>query len=436
MRIIMGIINWGVLLIFVVIAVPAYPEAGKAEQQFILIHAGNLLAIPGSDPVKNQSIVIEADRIVEIRDGYIGVDELELFKDRKVEVIDLRDYFVLPGLMDAHIHLMWSSRDLPPKKQDDINNQDLALWTLRNARTALSAGFTTVRDQASEPTVMFAVRDWINGGKFLGPRILASGRPIGALGGHGDMSDAAARFDDPSTSGLCSGVESCRRAVRMQHKLGSDVIKMMTTGGFHDATGTDQLFFFDEIEATILAAHQLGMSVGTHAYAADAIADAVRAGVDSVDHGFGATDETLKEMAEKEIYLVPTLSVAQREGSAIRTYREKYRAFERALKAGTPIAFGTDVGGIPHMFAAREFSYMVELGMSPAAAIESATVSTAKLFGLDSDTGTLEAGKLADIVAVDGNPLQNIAVLEKVDFVMKSGRIAKRDGVLADFFID
>jgi imidazolonepropionase-like amidohydrolase len=436
MRFIVSIINPVVLLIFLAIAVPAYPESGKAEAQLILIHAGHVLAIPGSDPAKEQTIVIEAERIVEIRDGYIGVDELDLFKDRKLEVIDLRDHFVLPGLMDAHIHLMWSGRDLPPKKQGDMTNQDLALWTLRNARTALSAGFTTVRDQASEPTVMFAVRDWINGGKFLGPRILAAGRPIGALGGHGDMSDTAARLDDLSASGLCSGVESCRRAVRMQHKLGSDVIKMMATGGFHDATGTDQLFFFDEIEATILAAHQLGMTVGTHAYAADAVADSVRAGVDSVDHGFGAMDETLKEMAEKEIYLVPTLSVAQKEGSAIRQYREKYRAFERALKAGTPIAFGTDVGGIPHMFAAREFSYMVELGMSPAAAIESATVNTAKLFRLDSETGTLEAGKLADIVAVEGNPLENIAVLEKIDFVMKSGRIAKRDGVLADFFVD
>ena len=222
----------------------------------------------------------------------------------------------------------------------------------------------------------------------------------------------------------------------MQHKLGSDVIKMMTTGGFHDETGTEQLFFFDEIEATIAAAHQLGMAVGTHAYAGDAIADVVRAGVDSVDHGFGATDATLKEMVEKGIYLVPTLSVAQQKGSEIRKYREEYRAFERAIKIGTPIAFGTDVGGIPHMFAAREFSYMVELGMSPSAALESATINTAKLFRVDGETGTLEAGKLADIIAVEGDPLQDITVLETVDFVMKSGRVAKRDGVLTDFFLD
>ena len=250
------------------------------------------------------------------------------------------------------------------------------------------------------------------------------------------MSDASAAADHPSASGLCSGVESCRRAVRMQHKLGSDVIKLMTTGGFHDNTGTEQLFFFDEIEATVEAAHQLGMTVGTHAYAGDAIAEAVRAGVDSVDHGFGASDETLREMADKGIYLVPTLSVAQRPGSEIRRYREQYRAFERALKIGTPIAFGTDVGGIPHMFAAREFSYMVELGMSPADAIKSATIDTAKLFRLDEETGTIEPGKLADIIAVRGDPLVDISALETVDFVMKGGRVAKVDGVLTDFFLD
>ena len=415
---------------------PIFAQDTKQGADFILIQAGRLLAIPGQAPNNDQTIVISAGHIVEIHDGFIGEDALELREEETAEVINLREHFVLPGLMDAHIHMMWSSRDLPPKKQGELNSQDLALWTLRNARTALSSGFTTVRDQASEPSVMFAVRDWINGGKFLGPRILASGRPVGALGGHGDMSAADDGSDALSGSGLCSGVESCRRAVRMQHKLGSDVIKMMSTGGFHDETGTDQLFFFDEMEATISAAHQLGLAVGTHAYAGDAIADAVRAGVDSVDHGFGATDATLKEMLEKEIYLVPTLSVAQRKGSEIRKYREQHRAFERALKIGTPIAFGTDVGGIPHKFAAREFSYMVELGMSPAAAIASATINTAKLFRVDQETGTLEAGKLADIIAVKGDPLQDVTVLETIDFVMKSGRVAKRDGVLADFFLD
>ncbi len=425
-----------VIFIIMIMLAPAFSQGNKQGVHFILIQAGHVLEIPGKAPNKDQTIVINAGHIVEILDGFVDADALDLKDEETAEVINLREHFVLPGLMDAHIHMMWSRSDLPPTKKGELNSQDLTLWTLRNARTALSSGFTTVRDQASEPGVMFAVRDWINGGKFLGPRILASGRSVGALGGHGDMSAAVTDPDALSGSGLCSGVESCRRAVRMQHKLGSDVIKMMSTGGFHDETGTQQLFFFDEMEATVSAAHQLGLAVGTHAYAGDAIADAVRAGVDSIDHGFGATDATLKEMLKKEIYLVPTLSVAQRKGSEIRKYREKHQAFERALKIGTPIAFGTDVGGIPHQFAAREFSYMVELGMSPAAAIASATINTAKLFRLDGETGTLEAGKLADIIAVKGDPLQDVTVLQEVDFVMKSGRVAKRDGVLADFFLD
>jgi imidazolonepropionase-like amidohydrolase len=370
-----------------------------------------------------------------VRDGLLGPEAVENSAGAAIEVIDLRDRFVLPGLMDAHSHLMWSGRDLPPKKADKLREADLALWTLRNARTTLAAGFTTVREQASSPPPVFAVRDWINAGKFLGPRILAAGNPVGALGGHGDMTRAEVDPADVTASGLCSGPESCRRAVRMQKKIGADVIKMMATGGFHDSTGTEQFFFFEEMLATVEAAHQLGMPVGTHAYAGKAVADAVRAGVDSVDHGFGADDATLKLMKQKGIYLVPTLTIAQQAGPP-REYREKYRAFERALKIGTPIAFGTDVGGVPHRYAAKEFSYMVSAGMTPADAIVAATVNTARLFRIDQDVGTLEPGKLADIVAVRGSPLDNVAVLESVDFVMKSGRVARRDGRMTDMVIE
>jgi imidazolonepropionase-like amidohydrolase len=411
------------------------PIAANAAD-FILIHAGELLAIPGQAPQQEKTVVISGGDIVEIRDGFVGGEALNLTGEQTVQTIDLREHFVLPGLMDAHTHLMWSGRDRPPKKQGELNSEDLTLWTLRQARASLAAGFTTVRDLASEPEVMFAVRDWIDGGKFIGPRILAAGLPITAVGGHGDNAPIDSGRDDPSASGLCDGLESCRRAVRMQHKRGSDVIKMMSTGGWHDQTGTEQLFFYDEMEATVNAAHQLGLAVATHAYAGDAIDDAVRAGVDSVDHGFGATDATLKEMKKKNIYLVPTLTLTQRKGAEITVYRDRYRAFERALDIGTPIAFGTDVGGIPHRFAAREFSYMVDLGMSPEAAIVSATINTATLFRLDSEIGTIEPGKLADIIAVKGNPLEDIGTLQDVDFVMKSGRVAKSGGVMKDIFLE
>ncbi len=406
-----------------------------AANGYVVIQAGEVLVRPGEAPRKNQTVVIRGQRIVAVRDGLLGAEAVVDGAGAAIEVIDLRDRFVLPGLMDAHSHLMWSSRDLPPKKADKMTGEDLTLWTLRNARTTLAAGFTTVREQASSPRPVFTVRDWINAGKFIGPRILAAGNPVGALGGHGDMTRDDTDPADVTASGLCSGPESCRRAVRMQHKLGADVIKMMATGGFHDATGTEQFFFFNEMEATVTAAHQLGMPVGTHAYAANAVADAVRAGVDSVDHGFGADDATLKLMKQKGIFLVPTLSIAQQAGPA-REYREKFLAFERALKLGTPIAFGTDVGGVPHRFAAKEFSYMVRAGMAPAAAITAATVNTARLFRIDQDVGTLEAGKLADIIAVQGSPLDDVTVLEQVDFVMKSGRVAKRAGRMTDIVVD
>lgn len=402
---------------------------------YVVIQAGELLGIPGQAPAKNQTLIVQGQRIVEIRAGLAGAEAVTE-AGASVEVIDLRDRFVLPGLLDAHTHLMWSTRDPPPKKGDKMTDADLALWTLRNARTTLGAGFTTVRELASSPLVTFAVRDWINGGKFIGPRILDAGNPISALGGHGDHTKLGLDPSEVGASGLCSGVESCRKAVRVQHKLGSDLIKMMATGGFSDSTGTEQFFFFDEMQATVEAAHQLGMPVTVHAYSGNAVADAVRAGVDSVEHGFGASDETLKLMKQKGVYLVPTLLVAELMKGAAKDYREKYRAFERALKIGTPIAFGTDSGSVPHAYTAGEFAVMVRLGMSPAAAIGAATVNAAKLFRLESDVGTLQVGKLADIVAVKGNPLEDITVLEHVDFVMKSGHVAKRDGKMTDFVLE
>jgi imidazolonepropionase-like amidohydrolase len=411
------------------------PETGGSGDRYVVIQAGELLARPGEAPRKNQTVVIRGQRIVAVRDGLLGAEAVENGDGAAIEVIDLRDRFVLPGLMDAHVHLMWSSRDLPPKKVDKLTGEDFALWTLRNARAILGAGFTTVREQASSPKPVFTARDWINAGKFIGPRILAAGLPVGALGGHGDMTRDDTDPGDVTASGLCSGPETCRRAVRMQKKLGADVIKMMATGGFHDSTGTEQFFFFEEMAATVTAAHQLGMPVGTHAYAGNAVADAVRAGVDSVEHGFGADDATLKLMKQKGIFLVPTLTIAQQAGP-VREYREKYRAFERALKIGTPIAFGTDVGGVPHRYAAREFSHMVQAGMAPAEALAAATINTARLFRIDKDVGTLEPGKLADMVAVKGSPLENVAVLEDMDFVMKSGRVARRDGRMLDMVLE
>jgi imidazolonepropionase-like amidohydrolase len=412
----------------------AAPPA-DAPPRYVVIQAGQLLAVPGKPVARNQTIIVQGQKVLEVRDGIAGAEAVTA-PGAVVEVIDLRDRFVLPGLLDAHTHLMWSSRDFPPKKADKIHDADLALWTLRNARATLGAGFTTVRELASSPLVTFAVRDWINAGKFIGPRILDAGNPISAPGGHGDRTKLGTSPDDVNATGLCDGVESCRRAVRLQHKLGADLIKMMSTGGFSDASGTEQFFFFDEMQATVEAAHQLGMPVTTHAYAGNAVADAVRAGVDSVEHGFGASDETLQLMKQKGIFLVPTLLVAEQLGGPAKAYREKYHAFERALKIGVMIAYGTDSGSVAHADTAKEFALMVKYGMTPSAAIQSATVTAAKLFRLEREVGTLEAGKLADIVAVKGDPLADVTALEAMDFVMKSGRVARRDGKMQDIVVD
>lgn len=421
----LGTIVAGALVVFLPGWALAAPT-GQPAAQWVVLQAGELLAVPGEASRQNQTLVIHGEQLVAIHDGLLGAEAVEEPGEAEVTVIDLRGHFVMPGLMDTHTHLMWSGGDPPPKKAEQMTDADLTLWTLRNARTKLLAGFTTVRDQASAPQPMFAVRDWINAGRFLGPRILAAGNPVTAPGGHGDMTRDDGHSHGVQAPHLCNGVESCRNAVRIQHKLGSDVIKMMATGGFSDNTGIEQRFFADEMQAIVDTAHQLGLRVGTHVYATAAVAAAVQAGVDSVDHGFGADDATLKVMKQRGIYLVPTLSVAQR--GDIRSYREQDRAFERAVKMGVPIAFGSDDGGIPHRFSAREFGYMVEGGMSPAAALQAATVNAAKLLGIDHETGTLEPGKLADIIAVRGSPLADVGVLEQVDFVMKSGRVAKRDG--------
>ncbi len=417
---------------------PAPPD------QYVLIHAGTLLAVPGDDPRTQVTIVVKNDKVLEVTDGYQEtVDGVDV---ANIQIVDLADRFVLPGLMDAHVHLSSQPSFSRSRAQrgtwQGTDPAKAALNAVEYSRVTLSAGFTTVRDVGSDDQSVFAVRNAINAGRMIGPRILASGSSLAVTGGHGDGSPIEDSGDPTArlVNGVCDGPYECRRAVRYQFKVGADLIKFTSTGGFGSNTELTRQLTSDEIHAIVSTAHMLGMKATTHAYTAEAIKEAVRAGVDSIEHGFLPDDETIKMMKKAGTYLVPTLSASlpppifNIKDSESERIRAKGQAFERAYAAGVNIAFGTDAGTFDHGTNAKEFDMMVRFGMTEMDALYAATISTATLFGIAEEVGTIEAGKLADIIAVDASPLDNISVMHNINFVLKSGRIAKINGKMTEPF--
>ncbi|GIX17010.1 MAG: Xaa-Pro dipeptidase [Rhodothalassiaceae bacterium] len=360
-------------------------------------------------------------------------------------VVDLGDATLLPGFIDAHTHISGEMSDnwyrdfyqgiiRPPAEQ--------AHYAARNARKTLMAGFTTIRNVGSNDWQAVSLRNAINAGVVEGPRILAANHAIGATGGHGDGTPFPPDRIPPDgpVKGVCNGPDACRAAVRFQIKYGADVIKFMPSGGvlsLADDVDAPQLTR-EEIAAIIDEAHALGRKVAAHCHGDKAARMAIEAGVDSIEHGTFLSDDTLKLMKRKGVYLVPTLFAGEWVGRHADRYppavAAKARAaaaqmqlmFQRAVKIGVPIAFGTDAGVEPHGLNAHEFSLMVKNGMSPKDALLAATREGAKLLGIADEAGTLEPGKIADVIAVAGDPLADITATEKVIFVMKAGRIVKR----------
>ena len=428
------------LLALLPIAGPATAgdDSQAAATRHTIIHAGTLLARPGSPPLERATVLVTNDRIDRVESGYLSAEDLGLGDAR---LIDLSDHFVLPGLMDAHVHLL-AQTDMfirAGRSGKGLSQPDLTTYTLLHAQRTLATGFTTVRDVGSDDRSVFAVRDAIARGDFIGPRILVSGPAISATGGHEDRGRAGTRSLDPDVrlhGGVCDGPDECMRMVRHLKKIGADFIKFTATGGFQSGTGTEQQYDEAEMRAIIDTAHQRGMKVAAHAYAADAIRTAVRAGVDSIEHGWLLDDAGIRLMKRHGTYLVPTLLISQPSrwaamagtGKAVTAMRDKAQAFEKAYAKGVNIAFGTDTGIFDHGQNALEFEVMTRLGMTPSDAIRSATISTAKLFGLEQEAGSLEPGKVADIIAVKRNPLNDITALFDVDFVMKSGKPVKTGG--------
>ena len=416
--------QFGILLVVCSALVISAPV--KADETTI-IHAGALLAMPGEAPRRQQSVVINDGKVVEIRDGYIEADA-------DSTIIDLRDKFVLPGLMDMHVHFTLAQ---PRPDYARTSTADFTVRAVSNARKTLLAGFTTVRDLgAMRAESIIAVRDGINRGAIAGPRILAAGESISATAGHGDSRGLRHEVADVMLSAaMCDGADDCRRAVRSQYKLGADTIKVHATGGGADPNGREDSpaeMFNDELKAVVETAHRLGLKVGAHAHGSDGIKAAIRAGVDSVDHSTWLDEEAIDMYLEHGTYMVrtgylqefflsrPTMPANSREERTANKARMEVQLRE-AVRRGVKMAMGTDAGIMPHGDNAKEFGYYVEMGMTPMQAIETGTVNAAALLGLEDEIGHLAPGMAADIVATDENPLDDISVLEHITFVMKGG---------------
>ena len=417
------------------VALALFTSAG-ADESNTIIHAGTLLSVPGEAPRTAQSVVISGNRIIRIEDGFTAPSEGE-------SLIDLSDKFVLPGLMDMHVHLLG---ELGPTSRSDALHVTTAMSALKgamHAKRTLMAGFTTVRDLGGDPEAIYALRDAVSRGMVPGPRIVAAGSAIAATGGHGDVDGYKAELLTlwtPET--ICDGPYDCRRATRYAVKYGADWIKITATGGVlsDTATGTDQQMTDDELREIMDTAHGLGVKVAAHAHGTNGINAALRAGVDSIDHGSFLDAESIELFKESSAYLVPTLMPghilpAQMEGNPFFTEAIKEKAYAaaaaskenvgKAWAGGVTIAFGTDTGVTPHGDNAQEFALMVAAGMSEMDAIRAATVTTSEMLGMSADLGTIESGKFADIIAVDDNPLDDITSLERVSAVIRDGKRVK-----------
>jgi imidazolonepropionase-like amidohydrolase len=401
-----------------------------------------LLDRPGQQPRGASTIVVRNGRIEAIRDGFAAPESFP-----GASVVDLRERYVLPGLIDCHVHLESDSAG-QEGLIESLTNGDayFAYQALANARKTLEAGFTTVRNLGDDRGVTLALRDAIAAGKVAGPRILDAGTGISTTAGHGDrtLSLAPDIAEHVSETNLCDGAESCRHAVRAQVRRGVDLIKIMTTGGVNSriGAGVGKQMFDDEAQALIETAHLYGKKVAVHAHGADGVNLALKYGADSIEHGTLLDEESVKLFLKSGAYYVPTLStvngylerIAKDPNAYPPEVRKKIdwriqitgKALELAYPRGVKIAFGTDAGVSKHGRNADEFELMVKHGMPAAAAIKAATLNAADLLGVAAEVGSIEPGKRADLIAVAGDPLSDVTVLKRVAFVMKDGVVQKR----------
>ena len=404
-----------------------------------VIYTSSYIDVINGTVVKNSSIKIDNNLITDIESGFIKISA-------NVNLIDLRGQTLMPGFMDMHVHFggEYQSKAQRPVKTE---RETEAILATAHALTTLKAGFTTVRQVGDSGLIAITLRDAINAGYVDGPRIFASGKSIATTGGHADPTNglSADSYEYPvAEDGVINGPYDAYAAVRQRYKDGADGIKLTVTGGVLSVakSGDNPQFTLEEVDAVVKAATDYGMWVAVHAHGAKGMKRAVIAGVDSVEHGTFMTEEVMDLMIERGTYYVPTISAGEfvAEKAKIDNYfpeivRPKAisvgpqigATFNKAYNRGVKIAFGTDAGVQPHGTNWKEFVFMVQYGMPNMVAIQSGTIETAKLLKIDKELGSIEVGKIADLVSVNGNPLIDITVMEDISFVMKDGRVVDLD---------